>query len=248
MLYTTELVYSLPRDSFNSLLEEVNNLHSRIWIHTSRDGKLFHYDCARAIRCFLLYHENPSSLKQSYDLMVLRNYVHIPLGIYAYLATITKQPGLKSDEVAGRLEQYFYNHFTVSSNFQKKHSAHMFSHLYCFLEREDKPVLDALMQRLLRFSPCSESRDSIKKEKLLWQRNLGLFCPSYDHEEMADSGVFPGITKLLGGDDALIAWVKQSLPGRLRMDFMKASGREDLLMQTLSAGAKRNKLNDELGL
>lgn len=248
MLYTTELAYQLPRDSFDGLLEAVDKLHSQVWIHMGSDGELFHYDSAKGVRWFLLYHDDPANLKHSYSLMMQMNYVYMPLGIYAYLAAITKHPGAAAEETAGRIERYLNHHFSVASTFQKSHSAHMFAHLYRFLESEDKPVLDALMQRLLHFSPRTQHKESIKLEKLLWNRNLNVFCPPYGHEYMADSGVYPGLTKNLGGDEALLAWVKESLPSRLRVDFMKASGREDLLMQALSVGAKRNKLNDELGL
>lgn len=248
MLYTTELAYSLPRDSFERLLEAVDALHSHVWIYTGNDGENFHYNSAKGFNWFLKHHEDPANLKHSYSMMVQMNYVYIPLGIYAYLAAITKYPGSSAEETSGRIERYFNHHFSVTSTFQKKHAAHMFAHLYRFLESEDKPVLDSLMQRLLYFSPQNKHRESIKLEKLLWNRNLNVLCPLYGHEYMADSGIYTGITKHLGGDDALLAWVKESLPSRLRADFMKASGREDLLLQALSAGAKRTMLNDELGL
>jgi hypothetical protein len=248
MLYTTELAYKLPRDSFESLLYEVNKLHGRVWIYTGSDGELFHYDCAKAFNWFLLHHESKEGLKHSYNLMIQRNYVYIPMGIYVYLATVSERPELGSEAIAERLVKYFSDHLDIASGFQKEHTAHTFSHLFKFLQSEDMPVLDALMSRILTFSPISKGALEAKREKVVWQRNLNVFCPKYAHADAASSGMYTDISRRLGGDDGLIAWVGKSLPSRLRRDFIQACGREDILLQTLTAKDKRNKLNDEFGL
>ncbi len=232
MLYTTELAYKLPRDSFESLLHEVNMLHSCVWIYVGSDSQLFHYDCAKAFDWFLNHYEKKEGLKHSYSLMVGNNYVYMPMGIYVYLATVSKHQDIGANAVAECLLEYFRNHLEIGSGFQKDQAAHTFSHLFKFLQSEDQPVLDALMGRLLTFSPVSKNALEAKREKVIWQRNLNVLCPKYAHAEAASCGMYADITQRLGGDEGLVAWVGKSLPSRLRRDFIQACGREDILLQT----------------
>jgi len=248
MLYSIDLAFTLPKTGFDRLVEAIDALHRHVSIHVGNDGRLFHYNSAKEMGVFMRDHEDPVKLKHCYDLMPMNNYVYMPLGIYAHLAFVNKNPHASNDQIAMHLEDFIQHHLMASSGFRKKQTAHMFSHLYGFLEVDNRHALSNLMGRLLTFTPRSEDAHEIKKERREWVKRLEVFCPGYAYELFRESGVCAGIERYFGNDEVLCNWVKNTMPSRLRMDFMKAMGREELLMQALTSSGKRSMLSEGLGL